>query len=65
MIICGEIKMEIRPSQLKNWGDIDQSKANTQCTGGKPEIYGWFEIDGVFHAHRKPSMSEWDKNEFN
>lgn len=56
--------MTIRPSQLENWDDIDQSKANIQSTGGKPELYGWFKIGEVWYAHRKPTIEESHNNEF-
>lgn len=55
----------IRPSELKNWEDIDQSKANTQCTAGCPELYGWFEYEsGIFYPHRKPTIIEIQNDEF-
>ncbi len=56
--------MTIKPSQLKDWEDIDQSKANLQCTGGMPELYSWYDSDGVWYAHRKPTISEQIHNEF-
>lgn len=56
--------MNIKPSQTKSWDDIDQSKANIQCTGGRPELYNWYKKDDVFFAHRKPSIHEMHENEF-
>ena len=55
----------IRPSELKNWDDTDQSKASLQATGGHPEWYDWFEHEsGIFYAHRKPTISEIHNDEF-
>lgn len=56
----------ITPSQLKNWEDIDQSKASIQNIAGKPGLYGWFEHEsGIFYPHRKPTISEIANNIFN
>jgi hypothetical protein len=55
----------IKPSQLQDWKDIDQSKADTNHTAGRPELYGWFKSKGgVFYPHRKPTISETLNNEF-
>ena len=55
----------ITPSQLKNWEDIDQSKASIVYIAGYPELYGWLEYEsGIFYPHRKPTISEIVNNEF-
>ena len=55
----------ITPSQLKNWEDIDQSKASMDNVAGKPELYGWFKHEsGIFYPHRKLTISETVNNEF-
>ena len=56
----------IKPSQLKSWDNIDQSKASTQNTTGHPEYYGWFEHEsGIFYPHRLPTINEIVNDEFN
>ena len=55
----------IKPSQVKKWEDIDQTKANLQFTGGMPELYSWYEKDGVWFAHRTPTIHEIYYDEFN
>jgi len=59
----------IKPSDLKNWDDIDQSKANLECCAGlpkkHPEWYDWYEHEsGIFYPHRKPTISEMHNDEF-
>lgn len=57
--------MDIKPSQLKNWDEIDHSKANLQFTGGRPELYSWYEKNGTYYAHRKPNTNEILNDEIN
>jgi hypothetical protein len=57
--------MDIKPSQLKSWDEIDQSQANIECCADKhPEWYNWFEIDKVWYPHRKPTITEIQNDEF-
>jgi len=56
----------IKPSQLKSWDNIDQSKASTDNTAGHPEYYGWFQHEsGIFYPHRLPTINEIINDEFN
>jgi len=54
----------IKPSMLKNWEDIDQSKAVLDCVCNNPQWYAWYKIGNKFHAHRKPTITEVINNKF-
>ena len=56
----------IKPSELEQWEDIDQSKADTKNVCGHPEWYVWFKHEsGIYYPHRKPTLEEVQKDEFN
>ncbi len=56
----------IKPSNLKEWANIDQSKAVTDSVPKSMEyIYGWYlSTDGKYYPHRKPTVNEILNNKF-
>lgn len=58
--------VEVRPSDLKEWSEIDQSKAilnGVHIT--RVEWYGWYKSGDAYYAHRKPTLKEYENNCFN
>ena len=54
----------VKPSMLKNWEDIDQTKAILNLVGSHPKWYSWYKIGNIFMPHRKPTINEVIKNKF-
>jgi hypothetical protein len=56
-----EVANQIKPSELKSWAVVkEEPKKHSVATKAikQPDWYSYYERDGLYYPHRKPTISE-------